>query len=1259
MSDETVKETIVLPEDLGQLTGLQGINERLRAGTCRLDWSRVRTVGDGLSELLSGLDLSDHADLLGLGTVPDHLAEVIEQTMSGKPTVDSGKGEGKPVLKTPSAVELRDELVEMVGRDLLGPAGGPEEEVGEPNVRDRYIVGMLAPKKALLIPEEFEETGVESGTDSEDGTPEQQMPIVPNMFPSSMGLTFSVAGKDTRLRITARWGHYDRQRSETLVDKAGKPEMVWKRSQVQGTLPELSLAPGNIERWVPSGDHPDVYVEGVARRYDDDFVVTIFLVNGQVEPERSRDKAWIFQPEIIIDSPDGKPVFRKRPLEVDQEGLDPVTASEKDAMEMLYRKRVEFAVGHGVAVHAEVSGEDTTRAVRLETRVMPVGEVHAQQPPTVKDFPKLKGLELDMKALAETPREKLSQKLRALPEAYADWIKRCKKRIESGEDGLGVHKKAGKAAIERCEQALERIRDGLSVIASNDQAAEAFRFANRAMWQQRVRSVYAEKRRRGFKVTEEEIDTPENRTWYAFQLAFILLNLPGITNLEHKDRTHPSQATADLLWFPTGGGKTEAYLGLAAYTMGLRRLQGMVAGYSGAAGLAVLMRYTLRLLTLQQFQRAATLICACEKIRRAALKEGDERWGREPFRIGLWVGRRTTPNSTEQSEEAVKQSHGMYQQGSLFGGVGTPAQLKHCPWCGTEIKPGKDLDVKPYKRNVGRTLTYCGDKSGACLFSKKQAKDEGIPVVVVDEEIYRRLPTMVIATVDKFAQLPWNGATQMLFGRVNGYCPRHGYRSPEIKDTDSHRKEGEVPAVKTEPAPPLRPPDLIIQDELHLISGPLGTMTGLYETAIDELCTWDIGGKRVRPKVIASTATIRRASEQVHNLFSRRVSIFPPHGIDVEDSFFSLQRGLDVAPGRRYLGVCAPGRRLKAVQVRVYVAFLAAAQVLYERHGMEVDPWMTMVGYFNSIRELAGGRRLIDDSVRFRLRDTDKRGLARRESPVLEELTSRKASTEIPDILDRLEIPFDPEAEKRRKQKTKAGEYGGPKPLDVVLATNMISVGVDVRRLGLMVVMGQPKTTAEYIQATSRVGRAAPGLVCTVFNWARPRDLSHYEKFEHYHATFYKHVEALSVTPFAPRAIDRGLTALLVSLIRLSEDTYNANEQAQVIEAGHPLIRRAIERIVERAKTISESQAIADEVQKRLKARLDRWLSEAGRSDIGSRLGYRDKRDNVTRGLLKPAGSKRWDDFTCLNSLRDVEPSVGLILDDSGFDDAFQEGGGS
>jgi Helicase conserved C-terminal domain len=1186
-----------------------------------------------------------------------------------------------------SPLQLRDELEAMVLKELLGP-GSPEEDILE-SPGSRYIVGVLAPRKRAkteTVPvtpapvpppaEDDEEVDGEimdgdelalGGKDtSQDGTTDQAPAQDKALIPSSFGMTFSLDPEATELELSAAWGQYVKEVSEYLVsEKSGNPRRIWKRHP-RGGKHRLKLVEGSIQPIAVDHDCPEVVVQGLIRRRSNHWCLTLFLVNEQQEPEKSKDTAWIFQPELMVEGVDGGAVIHKRHTVLELSGTDAKVKAENDLLAMLYRRHVEFAVGHGIGVHVDVS-PDPDHAMRVRTRVVPSYEIPKTTPPRPEDagvnpsFAKLAGLVLDMKLLAEANPKQYRPKFEPLLVAYQDWIDREEKRIADPAEGLAAYKHVAQQAIDRCRMTLKRIEAGLELLGKDPLAAQAFQFMNRAMWLQRTHSKFAEDVRRGNeKADYNNFDVPEVRSWYPFQVAFILLNLPGITQFDHPERSESPDALADLLWFPTGGGKTEAYQGLTAYTIGLRRLQGVVEGRSGENGVAVLMRYTLRLLTLQQFQRAAALICGCEDIRRTAMSLGDNRWGKTPFRIGLWVGGSTTPNWNSDSDEAIKVVRTPRRSGT--GGVGSPHQLTNCPWCGSKIDPGKDITVVKYAEGACRTLVYCRPKSGQCKFSRKEAPDEGLPVMVVDEEIYRRLPSLLITTVDKFAQMPWNGAVQMLFGQVDGYCERHGFRSPHLADSSEelavngvHRAKGTTPAARVLPQNPLRPPDLIIQDELHLISGPLGTLVGLYETAIDRLCTWEVNGKRIRPKVVCSTATIRRASDQVYGLFLRNLNIFPPTGLEIGDNFFSLQRkSSEETPGRKYIGVCAPGRRLKAALIRVYIAFLSAGQVLFERHGLDADAWMTLVGYFNSLRELGGMKRLVDDDVRTRLRKMESRGLANRTlytPDTVKELTSRLGSTAIPETLDLLEARFDPAILSEIKNRKQGGEYIA-RPLDVLLATNMISVGVDVPRLGLIVVAGQPKTTAEYIQATSRVGRSHPGLVCTVFNWARPRDLSHYETFEHYHSTFYKHVEALSVTPFSAGATGRGLTALLVSLVRQPGTEFNSNDKAMLmaIQRGHQYVTDAIEAITRRAKLIAGVEA-AGEVRQQLRRKMDLWQKRAQRTAQGSQLGYETKKDGATVGLLRKPSIEAWDEFTCLNSLRDVEPTANLILEDYGMDE--------
>lgn len=1146
---------------------------------------------------------------------------------------------------------VRDLLRFAVVDDLLGPANGPHEEIVGMSVRDRYLVGKLAPldpsRDAPTTTELAEEDVPDGDTPddlrvygneahiSRDAVPatspaeEEDEPEVnpsesQSLVPSSMGLTFCVADDQAAVEVAISWGRYVRAKTEDTGKRC------WKRLPAGGTitvvLSEGSLTPTTVDDAVP-----EVRLQGSVSQPlgQGDRLVTLFLVNGQTEPRQNRDQAWVFQPEIVVRDAAGGSIFRRRPLlQVEQHD------EERLSLEMIYRRRVEFATGHGISVHASVDPANPELATEIRTAVIPDEEIQITEAPGADpaDRAALRALRaqglLDMEKLAdpaELTDEELLAALTVLTGDYEDWIEENRDLIGVAVEGYDAQ---ASEALGRCDLVLARLKEGISTLRQDEDAMSAFRFANRAMAQQRVRSIYARKRRQGEAVTVDELNTPANRTWHPFQLAFLLLSVPALADPSHSDRTEPLAAYADLLWFPTGGGKTEAYLGVAAFAMSIRRLQGTLGGVDAGRGLAVIMRYTLRLLTLQQFQRASTLICAMELLR----KQAPDVWGTEPFTLGLWVGGSVTPNRTEDSHDAIeKERDNRRDTGS------TPAQLTSCPWCGSAINPGRDITVEKYP-GAARTYIYCSDKYGRCEFSKAQYPELGLPVVVVDEEIYRRPPTMLIATVDKFAMMAWRGETRTLFGAATLECPRHGLLWPGSPCQGNHKAERGKPATRVKVISALRPPDLIIQDEFHLISGPLGTMVGVYETAVDELSTWTLGDKRVRPKVIASTATVRKAEEQVNNVFLRQVAIFPPHGLDVEDNFFSVQRCTEDRPGRLYLGICSPGSSRPAVLIRVYVALLTAAKTLFQDFGAAADPYMTLVGYFNSLRELGGMRRLAEDDVQTRayrveMSDVSRPGLTQRSVNQVDELTSRVTNKEIPQKLDRLELPF--------KEKWETGEA---RAYDIVLATNMLSVGVDVNRLGLMVVNGQPKNTAEYIQATSRVGRAFPGLVVTVLTWSRPRDLSHYETFEHYHSTFYKHVEAQSVTPFAPRALDRALTGTMVSLMRLSNDGLNPNLGAQAMDkTAGPEATQAINAVSERAWK-AKDKAARDLVVGMARDRSDRWAKESAMG--GRRLGYETERgQGDVVALLKKPGAQAWDEFTVPMSMREVEPGVQLVMD--------------
>ena len=1043
---------------------------------------------------------------------------------------------------------------------------------------------------------------------------------------------------------------------DTGEEKRGPKVKVWQREPCGGTI-AIELREGPIRHRAPDSSQPGVRVQGTVRgkNVNGDRVVTLFLVNAQIEPDENKDSAWLFQPELIARTAEGsadRDVFRRR-LAAHVHSDDP----ERDTLELIYRRQLEFAVGHGVAVHGKTAAGETERAFEVRTVVMPQYEVPVTETPGFRpeDRPAMREMiekgYLDMRELATMERPPLVEALSFLTDDYEKWIAEQRDRV--GTDVVGFDQRAH-AALDRCIDIHARLVEGVRVLAdeSDELALKAFRFANAAMARQRVHSMYALARRRGEKVDVARFDERENRSWRPFQLAFLLLSLPSLADPTHADRTKPVEAFADLLWFPTGGGKTEAYFGVAAFAIAIRRMQGETDGYDGGRGLTVIMRYTLRLLTLQQFQRATALICAMEVARQEALAADDANFGPEPFTIGLWLGNKVTPGTTDDSHRAIQR---IRNPDRFDAGGASPGQLTSCPWCGSEVSDRRDIEVD---RTTLRTKVYCGDKRGRCAFSKRKSSKKphpGLPVLVVDEEIYHRPPTMMIATVDKFAMMAWRGETRTLFGRAKTECPRHGLLWPEANCTGNHPARAGLPSTKSRSIRPIRPPDLIIQDEFHLISGPLGTMVGLYETAVDELCTWTVGDKSVKPKIVASTATVRKAEEQVNNVFMRRVSIFPPNGLDVADNFFSLQRPIDQTPGRRYLGVCSPGSSRPAMLIRVYTAFLTAAQALFARFGQAADPYLTTVGYFNSLRELGGMKRLAEDDVqtrcyRVQMSLVRRPGLAQRSVNSVRELTSRVASRDIPKYLDQLEVKFKANFDAEEGKFVTRWNEGEIRSIDVVLATNMLSVGVDVNRLGLMVVNGQPKGTAEYIQATSRVGRSLPGLVCTVLTWARPRDLSHYESFEHYHATFYKHVEAQSVTPFSPRAMDRGLTGAMLSVLRLENDPFNPNTGAGALDrTDKEEVTRAVSILVDRAWSISEQSAVKDLASAALKERVDEWAIEAGRG--GRILAYEKKGRNRDRmvPLLHRPGIRAWDNFTVPMSMREVEPGVRLVMNTTRF----------
>lgn len=1108
--------------------------------------------------------------------------------------------------QTPTHAGVRADLVDVLRRELLGPEE-ENEEIPE-RATLRYLVGRLAPAGTALSPEEDDSSG-EATSDEEDSDVGASSALYAAMNPSSIGLSANVASGVRDIAATASWGDYSAD-ERTWTDEAGKER---KRTVHHRT-------PRSETIHIPTDPTDDMQVRELAGGINIEWVcreladggraLSVFLVNRREPADATNpdEPDWIFQPQLRLSATDKEAVFEARRLTGGKGSQD----HDVRTAELLYWNRPEYAVGHGCAAEWTAPADTRENATEVWTEIVPAYELPRVDPR--EDVP----ANLDMRGLGGAgpegvPATRLREMLTPLADAYDEWIEGLRNRRGRVVDDL---QDIATDRIQDCESASKRIRAGIQLITQDRLAREAFCFANRAMGLQRERTEKALARRRG---EPDPTDVPAE--WRPFQIAFILMSLCPIV-----DRSDPDRRVADLLWFPTGGGKTEAYLGLTAFALAHRRLREPLAGYSNEAGVTVLMRYTLRLLTIQQFQRATTLILACEHLRRT---EGT--WGSEPFSIGLWVGRAATPNQyTSASDEKGAKEAVQRIKEDKFPREGSPRQLLSCPWCGTDL-PIQQYDPVDDEERVRIT---CPDED--CEFS--QTRVRSMPVHVVDEEVYRHVPSLVIATVDKFARMPWNGRTKALFGMVSRHCPRHGYLTEmETKHPKKHRDTESAAAAEVTDLPtPLEPPDLIIQDELHLISGPLGTLMGTYEAAVDILASPKVSGTRIPPKIIASTATIRRADEQVGALFARSIQIFPPSGLEARDSWFGVEVSTDKEPGRLYVGVCAPGKSVKTALVRVYANLLARARAHLDVDEVTADGFMTLVGYFNSLRELGGALRLVEDDIPGRmdvLSRRDKEVWPYRDLYENQELTSNKRAEQIPAILSMLERRF--------HTKPESGNY----PVDTLLASNMISVGVDIDRLGLMVVNGQPKTTSEYIQATSRVGRRTPGLVVTVYNWTRPRDLSHYERFRSYHGMLYRFVEATSVTPFSSRSRDRALEGVLTALLRLGDPDLTPEQAADLMQPSDPWVAEVVEALAERAETVAPIPGYGASTRGEIQRRLDEWRRAADSGDLcytAYGLGRNAPADK--RYLLGSAEGEHDGVFEAPGSLREVESEIHVYL---------------
>ncbi|PJK16182.1 helicase [Chryseomicrobium excrementi] len=1001
--------------------------------------------------------------------------------------------------------------------------GTEKEEVlqGEAPSR-RYAAGMLYPFEATSVEEEIYEQLEPESTDNEfyknknedetGGFEEQEgLEEVPPQVQqndkniASMGVTFCLSNDATSFKIGFTGGAYDKHRIQADIvakDKNYKFKEDWWLRKTVYTQLEVKLSDFDLTKRISLNEYELELLDSLntpvprlklkfhiqCRRKEEYSLFTVTVINVTPTPVQfSKDEYSVFQSKIILQAQEGDflnyPSASERNLEMSDSEWN---------NELLFKNKFNYAFGHNCSVNWNYKSEKISE---ISTTFIPTYETESMTPDIEIEINGTKqSLKIEMRDLMNiSNHEELLKILYPLVKGYKDWI--YQKELETlSEIKRPQLRNVAIANINLCKESLYRMERGLELL-KDSKVLKAFKYANKAMLLQQINGKIPRKAHYEYPESNNKleliIDRPfeevmenmieiekQKNSWRAFQIAFLLMSIQSLVDKESLDRE-----VVDLIWFPTGGGKTEAYLSVAAFQMFYRRLLDNTDD-----GVDIIMRYTLRLLTADQFQRASRLICAMEFIRRENVSE----LGVTPYSIGIWVGAKTTPNRIEDALREVRKME--KPQGAEHIGI------TRCPWCGCQIgkvevrgEKSKRNESKSlgFKLRDGELIVHCPDKS--CHFNNE------IPVYFVDEVIYKKRPTFLIGTIDKFVQVTWRLEARKLFG-IN----EDGVRE-------------------------VSPPQLIIQDELHLISGPLGTLTGLYEILIEELCIDDRGKIPVKPKIISATATIKEFEEQAKSLFGREhARLFPNPGIDIDDSFFSKvaldQEGVPKA-GRKYIGVFPSKVRILMAQVMTYSAIMQKVNGFPED---QKDPFWTLLSFYNSLRDLGAGLNLFSSDIPTYIDALVKReGINLKDKRIIFsslELTSRKQSNEITKTIDELNVTYQSKNNK-----------GYSRALNACLASNIIEVGVDIDRLSLMGIVGQPKMTAQYIQVSGRVGRrpdTRPGLIVTIYSNQNSRDKSHYEHFIGYHQRLYAQVETTSLTPFSSAALERGLSAVLIGFLR-------------------------------------------------------------------------------------------------------------------------------
>lgn len=1013
---------------------------------------------------------------------------------------------------------VREKIVERFQNDLIGPRTVDEMLQSRPS--DIYMTGILWPKRVQFSASEDEDGP--SG-DTEDDDLSSAIYARDQQKPSSMGITFTVPiDSEDSILIELNFGVYEK----VSPSQDGLEE--WKR-KVVFVSKTVSVA-NDMNQFIHLNEidcEPSIAIHVRSLRHAELRAVTVTLINnsdGEGQERREIDSITLFQTEIRVFRGSGRAFTGIPDLRAPQD-------EDEESNRLLYLNEVTYAFGHQCSAAWNVEEMDCRS---VYTTWLPEARVPSYRQDGHAVFAEIvKSEKLNVRKLSQANPDDVISILKELIQAYRRWILEKEDSINKLSPEL---RRVAAKHITKCKEVATRMENGVEFLATNEKAMSSFQLANLAM------AVQHEWK--GNKTTPLQ--------WRPFQLGFILMCFESVCNRDSHERE-----ILDLLWFPTGGGKTEAYLALISAGAIYRRLNSF--SEDEKSGNFAIMRYTLRLLTLQQFERAGGLILALELIRRGAFGHRGlvHLLGERPFSVGLWVGGDATPNRYGDAEISNGRREGVSAE-----------QLSRCYVCNSLLQWNYNkakLSVRPY-----------------CVNSECQLGPSfGIwPILTVDDDIYMERPTLVIGTVDKFAQLPINLNMGSLFG----------FRTMSATD-------------------------LIVQDELHLISGPLGTIVGAYETAFD----WLLRKNGKRCKVIGSTATIRRAAQQVNALFDRESCQFPPAGLSHDDSGFAVVDS--ERPGRLYVGVTTVGRSAKFSLQAAAASLLQSSVNKSIGTLLERDGYCTLLMYFNALRELGGALVQVSDDVPDSIELFARaRGELPRSLEPPRELTSKVSQRDIGDTLRDLSIPYD--------------QVGS---VDVALATNMVSVGVDVSRLGLMLINGQPKTRSEYIQSTSRVGRSAhPGLIICVLNGMKARDRSHYETFLSWHRTLYRDVEATSVTPFASRARDRVLKALLVSMVRHSDPLMS--NQTNLSKANRENLFAVTAELERRVRNV-EPDTVEDLIGE-IDAALDEWWNRETTKYIDySPKGIRNSLLQTAENYAQKLAAGVWLDsaWPVMNTMRSVE----------------------